>query len=37
MLCFGAEAEQLGHPAELRSNHGLAADDPDRRQIVSGR
>ena len=31
---LGAEAEQLGHPAELRPHHGLAVDDADRRAVV---
>ena len=29
--------EQLGHPAELRSHHGLAVDDANRRAIRVGR
>ncbi len=31
------EAEQLGHPAQLRPHHGLAVDDADHGAIVVGR
>ena len=34
---LGAEAEQLGHPSQARSHHGLAVDDADRRQVPVGR
>ena len=37
VLGLGAEAEQLGHPAEPRPDHGLPADEPDRRQVGVGR
>ena len=32
---LGGEAEQLGHPAELRPHDGLAVDDADRRAVVA--
>jgi hypothetical protein len=34
---LGAKAEQLGHAAGLGPDHGLAADDLDRRQVRLGR
>ena len=36
-LRLGTEVEQLGHSAVMRSYHGLAADDPDRRPVRLGR
>jgi hypothetical protein len=33
---LGAEAEQLGHPAVVRSYHGLAVDHADRRHVFFG-